>query len=69
MFNKFCGQLHRFLYKNSVRPSLNANCLSDFESLEFRSHKRAICENNSKDNFPNSDELLDTLNNINLSHY
>jgi len=65
--------VRRLLYKNSVRPSLNANCLSDdFESsliLDFRSHKRTICENNSKDNFPNSDELLDALNNINLSHY
>lgn len=65
--------VRRLLYKNSIRPSLNANCLADdFESspiLEYRSRKRAICEDSSKDDSSDSDKLLDALNNINLSDY
>lgn len=71
---QFRYTLRRLLFKNSITPSINANCtVDDYEStpvLEFRSEKRTIVESNNEDNTEKSVEvLLNLIDNSNLSNY
>lgn len=66
--------VRRFLYKNSVKASINANCLiDDFEAspiLEFRSKKRTLKDNVINDiNDKEIQNLISKLENIKLSFY
>ncbi|CAH2091914.1 unnamed protein product [Euphydryas editha] len=72
---EFMFIMRKLLFRNSVRPSVNANCTNlDYENsaiLEFRSAKRSIVEdNNTKENETDkSDVLMHLMDRTNLSNY
>lgn len=60
---QFRYALRKLLYRNSIKPSMNANCTDDeFELspiLDFRSDKRSVTEDQSSDS--HEEEQLDAL--------
>lgn len=65
--------VRRLLYKNSIKPSINANCLTEgFESssiLEFWSSKRALCDNEDLENNYETETLVESLDSFQLPPY
>lgn len=73
---QFMFTMRKLLFRNSVRPSINANCTNpDYENsaiLEFRSAKRSIVEddNTTEENeTDNSDVLMHLVDRTDLSDY
>lgn len=73
---QFMFIMRKLLFRNSVKPSINANCTNpDYENsaiLEFRSAKRSIVDENSttdENETDNSDVLMYLLDRNNLSDY
>lgn len=75
---QFRYALRKLLYRNSVKPSLSANCIdTEFELspvLEPRSQKRTIHENHEDGDDDDNDEqvveiLLNRIESINMSDY
>lgn len=73
---QFMFIMRKLLFRNSVRPSINANCTNpDYENsaiLEFRSAKRSIVEddNTTEENeTDNSDVLMHLVDRTDLSDY
>lgn len=72
---QFRYAMRKLLYRNSIKPSMNANCTDDeFELspiLEFRSEKRSVLETQVSD--PHEEEQLDApmyyIESINMSDY
>lgn len=65
--------VRKLLYKNSIKPSINANCTTDDYELtpvlEFRNKKRAILEECNKDQSTSIDDLLDLVDNACVSDF
>lgn len=68
--------MRKLLFRNSVRPSINANCTNpDYENsaiLEIRSAKRSIVEDNNtteENETDKSDVLMQLVDRANLSDY
>lgn len=65
--------IRRLLYRNSVTPSKNANCLIDNEEtssiLDFRSKKRKIMEEPHADSNKEIEDLMTRLESTHLSAY
>lgn len=65
--------LRKLLYKNSIKPSINANCTTDDYELtpvlEFRNKKRAIVEECNKDQSTSIDDLLDLVDKACVSDF
>lgn len=73
---QFRYAMRKLPYRNSVKPSINANCTDDdFELtpiLEFRSQKRIIEKNQEDDDLQDENEieiLFNYMQSINLSDY
>lgn len=73
---QFKYAMRKLLFRNSVVPSINANCTdADFELspiLEFRSQKRTVVESQEVCDLENENEanvLLNHMSSINLSDY
>lgn len=70
---QFRYKLRKLLYKNSVQPSINANCTSnDYEItpvLEFRNKKKSILEVSDNDDDQSVNMLLDVIEMSNISDF